>query len=127
MRSLTAPALYLIGLAALLQAAANLLLRHGLARAGSFDIVAAGKLASIQRLAMQPTFVVGFVLFGAAAIIWFKVLSLAEVSASYPILVGLTFALVSVGAVGLFQESMSVLKGLGIGVILAGIVLVAWA
>jgi len=55
------------------------------------------------------------------------VLSVAEVSTSYPVLVGLTFVMVSVGAVLWFRESISLLKVVGMAVILAGIVLVTRA
>jgi multidrug transporter EmrE-like cation transporter len=65
------------------------------------------------------------VAYALAAIVWFRVLSIAQVSTSYPILVGLTFIMVSVGAGLWFRESIGFLKVVGIAVILAGIVLVA--
>jgi multidrug transporter EmrE-like cation transporter len=126
-RSFSSSALLLIVVSGVLTAAANLLLRHGLVRAGGFDVTRLGVVDTAGALLRQPTFVAGVILYGAAAVVWFRVLSVAEVSTSYPILIGLTFVLVSIGAVAWFQESMSVVKAAGIAVILAGIVLVGRA
>jgi len=123
--SLSRQALGLVAFSAVLTAAANLLLRHGVVQAGELSLLGRQSLVAAARLARQPAFVVGFVLYGAAAVVWFRVLAIAEVSSSYPILVGLTFALVTVGAVLVFHESMPVLKAAGILLILAGIVLIA--
>jgi len=57
--------------------------------------------------------VLGLVATALAALIWLRVLSVAEVSTCYPILVGLTFVMVSVGAVLLLRESISFLKIVG--------------
>lgn len=113
--------------AALLSVCANLTMRHGLVQAGGLSIQGDGVLGLVLRLAKQWTFVLGLAAYVIAALVWFRVLSIAEVSTSYPILVGLTFAMVSVGAVLWFRESINFLKIVGIAVILAGIVLVARA
>ena len=109
----------------LLTVTANLMMRYGLLQAGGLTLSAGGVTNLIVRLARQPTFVVGVLLYGVAAVVWFRVLSLAEVSSSYPVLIGLTFTLVTIGAILLFKESVSTLKVAGILVILAGIVLIA--
>jgi multidrug transporter EmrE-like cation transporter len=101
------------------------MMRYGLLQAGGLTLSAGGVTNLIVRLARQPTFVVGVLLYGVAAVVWFRVLSLAEVSSSYPVLIGLTFTLVTIGAILLFKESVSTLKVAGILVILAGIVLIA--
>jgi len=112
---------------ALLTACANLMMRHGLVLAGGVSIQNDGILGLVLRLAKQWTFGLGLVAYALAAVVWFRVLSVAEVSTGYPILVGLTFVMVSVGAVLWFRESISFLKVVGVAVILAGIVLVAKA
>jgi len=122
---MTKEVLFLIIIAAFLTMAANLMMRHGLLRVGGAVLDERGVPGLVWSLARQWTFVVGFLSYGLAAIVWFKVLSIAEVSSSYPILVGLTFILVTVGAVLWFRESINAIKILGIAVILAGIVLVA--
>jgi multidrug transporter EmrE-like cation transporter len=115
----------LVLISALLTACGNLMLRNGLVRAGGLSTGNDGVVGLMFRLAKQWTFVLGFVGYAIAALIWFRILSIAEVSSSYPIQVGLTFAVVTVGAVLLFRESISLVKLAGIAVILAGIVLVA--
>jgi multidrug transporter EmrE-like cation transporter len=112
---------------ALLTACANLMMRHGLVLAGGLNLQGDGIPGLLLRLAKQWTFVLGLVAYALAALVWFRVLPIAEVSISYPILVGLTFVMVSVGAVLWFRESISSLKVLGIAVILTGIVLAAKA
>jgi multidrug transporter EmrE-like cation transporter len=112
---------------ALLTACANLMMRHGLVLAGGLSIQGDGLPGLILRLARQWTFVLGLTAYALAALVWFRVLSVAQVSTSYPVLVGLTFVMVSVGAVLWFRESINFLKVVGVAVILAGIVLVAKA
>jgi multidrug transporter EmrE-like cation transporter len=114
----------LIILAALLQAAATLLLRAGLLTAGgiAFD---SSFLLQLVRLPMQPLFLFGLIFYVVAAVVWFAALSVENVSTSYPVLVGATFVFVGIGGILLFQEPFSLFKGLGIGLILAGIALMA--
>jgi multidrug transporter EmrE-like cation transporter len=124
---MTTQVLLLVLGSALLTVCANLMMRKGLVLAGGLSIQGDGIHGLVLRLVKQWTFVLGLVAYGLAALVWFRVLSIAEVSTSYPILVGLTFVMVSVGAVLWFKESISFLKVVGIAVILAGIMLVAKA
>jgi len=104
---------------------ANLLLRWGLLRIGGFRL-AGGSFADLMvRLLREPSIPLGFFLYFLGALVWFRVLSIAEVSTSYPILVGITFALVTAGAVMLFQESFTAPKVIGMVVILIGIIVIA--
>jgi len=124
---MTAQVFLLVLGSALLTACANLMMRHGLVQAGGLSIQGDGIPGLVLRLARQWTFVLGLVAYALAALVWFRVLSIAEVSTSYPILVGLTFVMVSAGAVLWFKESISFVKIVGIAVILGGIVIVAKA
>lgn len=125
MRSMTVHSLTLVTLSAVLTAAANLLMRHGLSIAGGFDPSGLGVGETIRRLVHNGPFVSGFVAYGVAAVIWFRVLSLVEVSTAYPILVGATFVLVVSGAAVLFSESVGVMKIIGVALILVGILVVS--
>jgi multidrug transporter EmrE-like cation transporter len=111
--------------AAFCTAAANLLLRAGILRAGGFSFSGAALGHQFLSLVNQPVFDIGVILYGVAALVWFRVLSVMEVSTSYPVLVSLTFALVTVGSLLLFKEQVSWLKLTGLGVILAGIAIVS--
>jgi multidrug transporter EmrE-like cation transporter len=118
---MTGAGLFLVILSSLLTVSANLMMRGGVLRAGGFLLSAKSALSLCQ----QPLFVTGFILYGIAALIWFRVLSVANLSTSYPLLVSLTFVLVTLGAVFFFREPVSTQKIVGIAVIVAGIVLVA--
>lgn len=109
---------------AVLTMGANLLMRHGLVSAGGFSLATRPPWKTVLILAAQPTFVIGVVAYGIAAVVWIHVLSTAEVTVAYPILVGLTFALVSVGGYLWLGESMPAGKVIGLLVILLGIVIV---
>ncbi len=54
-----------------------------------------------------------------------SLLSIENLSTSYPALVGLTFIMVAVGAVFVFQESFGWQNLIGMGMILGGIVVIA--
>ncbi len=115
---MTPTAWLLTVLAAAATAVANLSLRAGVVRAGGFD------LSRWQAVALQPLFVFGVVFYGLAALIWFRVLSIAQITTSYPVLVSLTFLLVSAGSYWFFREQLTAGKIAGMCVIIAGIFLV---
>ena len=119
--------LVLVGLSALLTVGANLMLRGGVMRAGGFALSLSTLVSDLLRLARQPVFVAGAILYATAALVWFRVISTENLNSSYPLLVSLTFVLVTLGATLFFREPVSWQKVLGLGVILAGIVLVARA
>ncbi|MEW6715929.1 MAG: hypothetical protein AB1345_00265 [Chloroflexota bacterium] len=117
--------LLLVGLSALLTVASNLMLRGGVIRAGGFTLSPGTLISDLLRLARQPLFLTGGVLYAMAALVWFRVISTENLNNSYPLLVSITFVLVTLGATMFFREPVSWQKVLGLGVILVGIVLVA--
>lgn len=117
----------LVGLSALLTVASNLMLREGVTRADGFGLSLGRLVSDLLRLARQPLFVVGLALYAAAALVWFRVISTENLNSSYPVLVGLTFVLVTSGATVFFREPVSWQKVLGVGVILVGVLLVSRA
>lgn len=124
---MTLQGLMLVALSALLTTLANLLLRAGILKHGGFSLAADKVAMGLMGLLTQPQFVAGLFFYGLAAVIWFSVLANQDLSVSYPMLVGLTFVLVAVGAGVFFGESFSWQKILGIMIILFGIVMVARA
>jgi multidrug transporter EmrE-like cation transporter len=118
--------LVLVLLTAGLTMAANLLLRSGVDAAGGFAITGVRQaLHGLVHLFMQPRFTAGFVMYALASIVWFRVVATEPLSIAYPILVSLTFLLVTAGAVVLFMEPLSLRKVLGLLVTLAGIVIIS--
>jgi len=114
----------LVLLSAGLQVAGTLLLRAGVDRAGGFAETLAGVPQGLLRLALQPAFDIGFVIYGLAALVWFRVLSTQPLGLAYPVLVSLTFMFVSIGAAIVFQEPVTARKLIGLAVILIGILVV---
>ena len=117
----------LVFVSAMLTVIANLLIRGGVLRTGEFSLSFDVLLEELIELGKEPIFVLGIIFYGSAAIVWFSVLSIEELSTSYPILVGLTFVFVSLGAAVFFQEHFSIQKFIGMAAILGGIALVARA
>lgn len=124
---MTISGLLLVGLTAVLQSAANLLLRGGVLRAGGLSFSSPRVTDQAVALASEPMFVIGVFLYGAAAVVWFSVLSVEDLSRSYPMLVGLSFIIVGAGAALFFSEQISWQKLAGMSTILVGILLVARA
>jgi multidrug transporter EmrE-like cation transporter len=106
--------------------AANLMLRAGIDAAGGFMFGGAvAILHALVKLFMQPLFSIGFVIYFLASVVWFRVVATEPLSLAYPLLVSLTFTLVTAGAVLFFSEPISLRKVVGLAVILIGILITA--
>ena len=98
-------------------------------KAGMTDIKAAvpagGATGGLQMLLPFLTnkfLITGFVLYGLGAIVWLSVLAKWDVSKAYP-LVGLGFMLSALVGFAL-GESVTVLRGLGVLLIISGVLMV---
>ena len=105
----------------------DFMLRGAILRIGGFTLSFSTFKGQILTLSQQPMFIIGFILYGSAAVIWFQILSMENLSTSYPLLISITFVLVTLGAVVFFHEQVSWQKILGLGVILVGILMVSHA
>ena len=106
--------------------AANLMLRAGIDAAGGVSLGGATQIfRALLNLFMQPFFSAGFTVYFLASVLWFRVVATEPLSLAYPTLVGLTFALVTAGAIVFFSETLSLRKVVGLAIILAGIAIVA--
>ncbi|MBM3189246.1 MAG: hypothetical protein FJ026_03400 [Chloroflexi bacterium] len=124
---MTLQGILLIVLAAGMTVAGNLMMREGVVRAGGLRLQFATIMQDLIRLAWQPLFDIGLVLYALASLVWFRIVSTENLNSSYPLLVSLTFLFVTLGATFLFKETMSLQKLAGVGIILAGIMLVSTA
>jgi len=115
---------WLVLFSAGLTAGANLLLRIGVDRAGRFAFALTNSPSAQLRLVCQPLFDPGVTLYGLAPLVWFRVFTSEHLSIAYPLLVSLTSIFVTLGAVALFQESLTWRKLLGLTIILFGILVV---
>jgi multidrug transporter EmrE-like cation transporter len=123
---MSATGLLLVLVTAALTMVANLLLRSGIDAAGGFSLGGvATTAASLLKLFMEPKFLIGFVLYFMASVVWFRVVATEPLSVAYPLLVSCTFTLVTAGAVIVFSEPLTLRQMLGLAVILAGIALIS--
>lgn len=118
---MTVPGFFLLLLTAFCMAVANFLMKKGITIAGGFVPSPGGLL----RLAGQPVFLLGFVLSGVAALMWFHILSTQKLSTAYPLFVSLTYSLITLGAFYFLHEQISIQKLAGLVAIVVGIAAVA--
>lgn len=109
--------------AVLLNAGAQLLLKAGTTSLGELASEQ-GPIHTVMRVLFQPFVLAGLVAYVVSAALWIVVLSQMPVSVAYPML-SIGYVLNAVAAYYLFGESLTVLKIVGIGVIVIGVVLVA--
>lgn len=115
----------LIFITAGLAVIANSLLRIGVDRAGGFASEIGKLHESLLNLVKQPHFDFGILMYALATIAWVRILATEPLGLAYPILVSITFMLVTLASVILFKESISAHKIIGILIIIAGIALVS--
>lgn len=115
----------LVLISSTLAVAANLMLRAGVDRAGGFGTPSTSLVIAFFNLTKQPFFDIGIIMYGLATLVWIKILSNEPLSVAYPILVSITFTLVTLGAVLIFHETISTHKILGLLVIFAGLVIIS--
>lgn len=111
---------------AVMTMAANVLLRIGIGRAGGFSPTSIGTIIrGLLKLFTEPFFLTGFVIYFVGALVWFRVIASEPLSIAYPVLVGLTFVLVTVAASIVFREPVALQKVIGLAAILIGLVIVS--
>jgi multidrug transporter EmrE-like cation transporter len=77
-------------------------------------------LTTLAVVLFNPIIILGFVCFGAGAVIWLFALAKLDLSYAVP-LSGLTYILVLIAGVWLFKEPVSTAKLLGTALVAAGI------
>ena len=75
-------------------------------------------------LMLQPTMLLGCLLFGLATVIWFYALSKYDLSRVYP-LQSMAYVIGAISGLLLFKETMSTFQWVGLVLIVSGAVLVA--
>lgn len=115
----------MIVIASGLMGISSLILRASVDTVGGFEGGVSDLIAGLFGLLQQPIFLLGVVLYGSGTLLWLRVLSSEPISIGYPILVSLAFLVVSAGAVVFFQEPLTTIKLVGMGVILLGVIILA--
>ena len=108
----------------MLNAAAQLLIKAGADTAGHFTFTAGHILRAGMHFALQWQILAGLACYAVSVAVWILALTRVQVSIAYPML-SLGYVVTAFAAWGLFGESLSAHKLLGIGIIIAGVVLLA--
>jgi multidrug transporter EmrE-like cation transporter len=104
---------------------ANILLKKGVTSFGGITGQKAKLIADLTKAAFSPFIIAGLALYGLSFIIWLRVLSFNDLSRAYPIFVSFVFLLTTAGSIIFLKESVSLMRVLGIVIILSGIYIVA--
>jgi multidrug transporter EmrE-like cation transporter len=123
---LTATAFTLILTGVLLNAGAQLLLKAGVAKIGSFSFTLDNALPVSLALAKGGYIPLGLLCYGISVVVWILALSRVPVSIAYPML-SLGYIVNAFAAWHWFGESLSAQKLVGIGMIIIGVIVVARA
>lgn len=100
------------------------LLKHGLNVAGGTSLLEQGIVGTLQRIVSQPFVPLGFVCYAVSALLWLDVLSRLEISKAYP-LVSLSYVFTLLIGLLVFRDQIGWTRVVGVGLICAGVALVA--
>ncbi|NEO84357.1 MAG: EamA family transporter [Spirulina sp. SIO3F2] len=78
---------------------------------------------SLASLLFSPWFIGGLCVYGINVVLFAKALEKLPVSAAYPVLAGLGFALIAIAGNYFFEERLGLMQYIGMGVIFVGIIL----
>lgn len=108
-----------------LSSGSQIVLKRAMTSADMSRVLAQGGALEIaMQVATSPLVIAGLACFGLSAIVWLFVLSRVPLSSAYPFVALGILVTVVAGSV-LFAETVSLAKGAGVAMILAGILLVA--
>lgn len=112
----------ILGISILLAVAGQLLMKKGMMIFGTFP--ASQLLYKIIPMFLNPYVFVGFACFGMSSVFWLVVLSRLELSLVYP-MVSVAYILVAIASWFLFKENVTLMRWLGIFVIVFGVFLIS--
>lgn len=104
---------------------ANILLKKGVVSFGGISPESSKLISGLTKAAFNPYIIFGLALYGLSFLIWLRVLSFNDLSKSYPIFATCVFILTTIGSVAFLSEHVSMLRVLGIAIMLLGIFIVS--
>ena len=108
----------------MLNAVAQLLLKAGARAVGTVSFDVASTCSLFERSPVNPPILGGLLCYAVSVVVWILALSRVDVSVAYPML-SIGYVVNAFAAWVLFSEQLSALRLAGIGVIIAGVWLVA--
>lgn len=104
---------------------ANILLKKGVLAFGGISGQKAHIIGELAKAAVTPYLWIGLSLYGLSFLIWLRVLSFNDLSRAYPIFAAVVFLFTTLGSMIFLKENISLLRVLGMIVIISGIYVVA--
>jgi multidrug transporter EmrE-like cation transporter len=111
----------LILLSSVCMAVSSLLLRLSIDRIGGFYF----HISSIAKLVIQPLFLFGCILYCFAVIGWFRIIASETLNVAYPLMMTITFTLVTMLSFIILKEPIGLYKIIGLVLIISGITLMS--
>ena len=121
---MTAAAFAFLMTGVLLNAVAQLLLKAGTNALGVLTLSRETWTDTVVSMATQGHFALGIGCYALSVVVWIFGLSRVPVSIAYPLL-SLAYIINAIAAYFLFGEAMTVMRWLGLGLIIAGVFLIA--
>ena len=112
----------ILSISILLAVIGQLLMKKGMLEFGTFPV--SQLLFKIIPMFMNPYVFLGFACFGISSIFWLVVLSRLPLSLVYP-MVSVAYILVAFASMIFFKEQVSVVRWLGISIIIVGVFLIS--
>jgi len=109
----------------ILAPAGNLLLKHGMMQVGDLSHNTGGLLPYVIKTFTRPEILIGMVMYIGSFVMWLGLLSMVDISIVYPVFVSAAFIIVTVASMLWFGETVSVMRIIGIAVVVAGIAIVS--
>ncbi|MGH8279715.1 MAG: EamA family transporter [Gammaproteobacteria bacterium] len=121
---MTLVSFFLVLIGVLLNAAAQLLLKAGVAHVGIIKLQVHTIVSAGFKLALEPHILGGLACYVVSVVVWILALSRVNVSIAYPML-SLGYVVTAVAAWFIFGETLGATRIAGIAVIIVGVYLVA--
>jgi len=104
---------------------ANILLKKGVLAFGGISGQKANLIPELLKAIATPYLWIGLTLYGMSFLIWLRVLTFNDLSRAYPIFATIVFLTTTVGSMIFLKENISILRVIGMVIMLAGIYIVA--
>jgi len=104
---------------------ANILLKKGVLSFGGLSGNLTKLFLELSKAAINPFILIGLGLYGLSFLIWLRVLTFNDLSRAYPIFATIVFMFTTIGSIKFLNEDISLLRVIGIAVMLLGIFIVA--
>lgn len=104
---------------------ANILLKKGVISFGGISGDKAKLITDLSKAAFNPFILCGLMLYGLSFVIWLRVLSFNDLSRAYPIFATIVFLMTTLGSIKFLGEDVSLMRFVGIAIMLTGIFIVA--